>query len=550
MQVFDGPTPAQEKAWPAIARNENTLLLAPTGSGKTLAAFLVAIDRIMFRTRAESQQNGVRLLYISPLKALGVDVERNLKSPLAGVRAVAERDRVVEGEFLPGSRGREWCDVEVLRTLKRRSLSKLRKQIEPVEQTSLGRFLPVWQGIDRKGKGLDGLLDVIEQLQGVALPASDLERFILPARLDQFEPSDLDELCAAGEVVWRGCGSISSNDGRIALFLADQMPQLAPPIAEVEDEAATEIRKLLAQRGALFFDDISRQIDGFHNDLLDTLWQMAWCGEVTNDTLAPLRSLRRQYERSRARARRGRFRSRRTAKPPGSEGRWSLLARPAMEAATTTQRQAALAAQLIERYGVVTRELVTSEGIAGGFSSLYPVFKAMEESGRIRRGYFVEGLGAAQFAAPGAEDRLREHGGNNAAAPGDQASNPLVLAATDPANPFGAALRWPERPNENTGRPGRAASARVILHNGRLLGYLGRTSQSLITFPPSDHSERSRVQQTLARALAELATSETAVFLTTIDGQSASLSPLAAALQDVGFVLTSRGLLHRRLQES
>jgi len=467
----------------------------------------------------------------------------------AALKQLVERDQVVEGEFLPGGRGREWCDVDVLRILKRRSLAKLRKQVEPVEQRALAQFLPMWQGIDQKRKGLDGLLDVVEQLQGMPLPASDLEQYILPARLEGFDPSDLDELCAAGEIVWRGCESIGGNDGRVALFLADQFPQLAAPVAESDDIRSAEIRELLANSGASFFDDIARQVSGFRNDLLDTLWQMVWCGEVTNDTLAPLRSLRRQNERSRAQTRHNRFRSRRTAKLPGSEGRWSLLVRPNMDLARTTGRQTALAVQLIERYGIVTRELVTNEGIAGGFSGLYPVFKAMEESGRIRRGYFVEGLGAAQFAAPGAEDRLRQCRESSPAVPNSQAAGPLMLAATDPANPFGAALRWPERPNQDAGRPGRVAGARVIIEDGRLLGYLGRTAQTLITFPPTDESERCRTQQSLARALADLASAETAVFLTTIDGAPPAASPFAAKMQEAGFVLTNRGLLHRRLRE-
>jgi ATP-dependent Lhr-like helicase len=239
---------------------------------------------------------------------------------------------------------------------------------------------------------------------------------------------------------------------------------------------------------------------------------------------------------------------------PGSEGRWTLDVRPSLELASTTERQTALAAQLIERYGIVTRELITSEGIAGGFSGLYPVFKAMEEAGRIRRGYFVAGLGAAQFAAPGAEDRLREYRDSSPAVANSRAAAPKqtpppILAATDPANPYGTALRWPERPNENIGRPGRVAGSRVIIHDGQLLAYLGRTGQSLTTFLPTDEPERNAALHALARALADLATTETAVFLSTIDGGSPATSPLAAIMQEFDFVLTSRGLLHRRLTD-
>ncbi len=474
------------------------------------------------------------------------DVARRFGLGPAPVRMALEelagRDRVVEGEFLPGGRDREWCDTEVLRALKRRSLARLRKQVEPVEQAALGRFLPHWQGVTRPRKGLDGLLDVMEQLQGLPLPASDWERFVLPARVSDYKPSDLDELCAAGEILWRGFDSLGTDDGRIAFYLADHLSRLAPEPVPVEGELEERIRSLLGQRSALFFEDLVREIGGFRNDLLDALWRLVWAGEVTNDTLMPLRSLRRQNQPQRARAARSTrgFRSRRQAKLPGSEGRWSLLLPPGSERPSTTEQQTSQATQLLERYGVVTREMVASEGVAGGFSGIYPVFKAMEEAGRVRRGYFVAGLGAAQFAAPGADDRLRERRSNEEPQPA------LVLAANDPANPFGAALPWPERTVDEGMRPGRAAGARVILFDGQLVGYLGKTGQHLLTFLPENEPERSTARNALVEAVLRLTTSERPVFLTKIDGGSPGDSPLGQALEDAGFIATSRGMLHRR----
>ena len=291
----------------------------------------------------------------------------------------------------------------------------------------------------------------------------------------------------------------------------------------------------------MFFDDLAATIGGFRNDVLAALWQLVWAGEVTNDTLAPLRSLRRGSQRKSRSSGHGRraFRSRRLTKTPGSEGRWTLLAKPGGESPSATERQTALAAQLIRRYGILTREMVTSESVAGGFAGLYPVLKAMEESGRVRRGYFVAGLGAAQFAAPGASERLREPESDDNG--GEQA---IVLAATDPANPYGAALPWPAK-EDTQARPQRAAGARVVLSRGSLIGYLGRTGQQLLTFLPDAEPQRTDVQEVLARALADLAAAGSPVFVTKIDAGPPSESKLVSCLLGAGFVATSRGLLYR-----
>ncbi len=457
----------------------------------------------------------------------------------AALERLAERHRVLEGEFLPGGRGREWCDAEVLRMIKRRSLARLRQQIEPVAATELARFLPHWHGLHQPRRGLDGLLDAIEQLQGAPLALSALERWILPARVVGYQPSDLDELCAAGEVVWRGFDPITGGDGRIALYLTDHFAALAPPPGEAEGELAARIRELLSARGASFFDDIVRQIGGFPQEVLDSLWELVWAGEATNDTLAPLRSLSRKARRANARrSRAGRaFRSRRLQRLPGTEGRWSLLY-PAFEI-NSTQRLAAQAGQLIERYGILTRDLARSENVAGGFAGIYPVLKAMEQAGTIRRGYFVAGLGGAQFAAPGADDRIRQLANQD-----ERDSSCVVLASTDPANAYGSALPWPA--TSATGlRPQRSAGSRVILDNGRLIGYLGRSGQHLVTFLPDDEPERGHTVRRLMGALQGLVEHEGPLYLVQVDNQPPAASPLASALIGAGFSPSPRGFLLR-----
>jgi ATP-dependent Lhr-like helicase len=458
---------------------------------------------------------------------------------------LAAEDRLLEGEFLPGTIERQWCDVHVLRVLKRRSLARLRKQVEPVEPDALCRFAVHWQGLDRPRRGLDGLLDVIEQLQGVPLPARVLEGEVLPARLSNYRPADLDELCAAGEVVWRGWDSLGTSDGRIALYLTEHTPLLAPPAdGELVGDPELAILQLLERQGASFFEHIARAVDDFPNDVLQRLWRLVWSGHITNDTLAPLRSLQagRAADKTRRRRSRSRFRSRRQNRLPGSEGRWSLLIPSGSNEYSITERQTALAAQLIERYGVVTRELVQSERIAGGFSGLYPVFKAMEEAGRVRRGYFVAGLGAAQFAAPGADDLLREKRDTRDAAP-----EVLVLAATDPANPYGAALPWPDH-EEPAARPQRAAGAKVVLRDGRLLAFLNRSGQRLLTYVPDDDPHAAKLNCDLLQALLQEASRANPILLASIDGQPVSESPWAERLLHAGFSPISQGFIHRGVQ--
>lgn len=458
----------------------------------------------------------------------------------AAVLMVLERlasgDRVSQGEFLPGGRGAEWVDPEVLRRIKRRSLAKLREEIEPVEPATLARFAVDWHGLQRPRKGPDALIEIIERLQGAPIPASSLEAHVLSRRISDYDRRDLDELCASGEVIWRGVAPLGERDGRIALYLADRYPLLSRAVEPVEGAQAAAIRAHLEERGAVFFRELVDAVGAFSGDVLSALWDMVWAGEVSNDTLMPLRSLRAETQRPRGRP--GRGRAPRRAGPPGSEGRWWLL--PARDAAITpTRRAEALAAQLLERHGVLTREAVAAESIRGGFSAVYPVLRAMEEAGRVRRGYFVAGLGATQFALPGAEDRLRSHRASEPSSPA------LLLAADDPANVFGAAIPWPER---DGARPQRAAGARVVLHDGRLLAFLGRGGQSVSTFLPDDPAARDRAALALAEAL-QGATGRgrdaRAVLIKRIDGDDPADSELAAPLRAAGFSPTSRGF-HRR----
>jgi ATP-dependent Lhr-like helicase len=458
--------------------------------------------------------------------------------PLGPIRAALERlaeaGRVVEGEFLPGGRSREWSDAEVLRTLKRRSLARLRREVEPVLPEALARFSADWQNVLSPRRGLDALLSAVEQLQGCPIPASVLESEVLPARVAGYRPADLDELCASGEVMWRGIEPLGPSDGRIALYLPDRYELLARPAQPVDGELASRVREILASRGALFFPELVRATGAFAGDLVAALWDLAWAGEIGNDTLAPLRSYLRSAgggSGGERRSPRGRaFRSRRSG---------PLGASDSAPAPTDTERRTALAASLLERYGVVTREAVHAEGIAGGFSAVYAVLQAMEQAGRVRRGYFVAGLGATQFALPGADDRLR--------AVRDPSPEPAtwMLAATDPANPWGAALAWPE--TAAPARPSRSAGVRVILRDGRLAAVVGRAERNLITFLPPEEPERADAARAIAQALAHEVDSgrRRAVLVSKIDGEDAASSPLAPYLTAAGFHSGSRGFLKR-----
>ena len=452
---------------------------------------------------------------IAPRLGIGADRVREALEALAAV------DRVVHGEFRPGGIEREWCDTDVLRRIRGRSLAALRREVEPVDAAAFARFLPAWQGADRPREGPDALTQALQRLQGAALPASILERDVLPARVQGFRPADLDSLIASGELVWIGAGALGTDDGRITLLFRAEATTLVPepgegPAGPVHDA----IRAHLAARGASFWPDLVQAAGTADTAvLLRALWDLVWAGEVTNDTLAPLRAFARSgHRRARtpARPRPGQLRR---AGPPAGAGRWSLVADLTSAAIGPTERAIARAERLLDRYGVITREAVLAEGTPGGFAGVYPVLRAMEESGTTRRGYFVAGLGAAQFAVPGAVDRLR--------ASRDPGSAVQTLAAADPAQPYGAALPWPE----TGGRPSRSAGSFVVLVDGAPGAFLERGAKTLVTFPGADAS-------VWADAVASLAKDGRvrAIELRQIDGVPAREHPSVEALSDAGFI--------------
>ncbi|MFA9430556.1 DEAD/DEAH box helicase [Egicoccus sp. AB-alg2] len=477
---------------------------------------------------------------------LAVPVER----VEATLRWLQRQDRVLPGEFRPGGVQREWVDREVLRRLKRRSLAALRAEVEPVDAAALGRFLPVWQQVrtasGRQRRGLEALVETVAQLQGVPVPASVLEADVLPARLDGYRPGDLDQLIAAGEVVWLGVEPLGAADGRLVLCFRDQVHLLAPePVGEPPDvDVHHALRAHLRDRGASFWPELLRASGIADQDLvLSALWDLVWAGEVTNDTYAPVRALgtgRRAASRAGGRPRPGRLTR---LGPPSAQGRWSLTADLLTPAAAPTERAHALAEQLLERHGVLTREALRIEAVAGGFSAVYPVLKAMEEAGQVRRGYVVAGLGAAQFAASGAIDRLRGH----REPPEDELrldglgtgeGRVVLLAATDPAQPYGAALPWPDSP----GRPARAAGAFVVLVDGTPALFVERGGRSLASFSHPQPMDRWLAALTWLVRSGRLRKLE----VTKVDGVPVHEQPAwAAGLEGVGFTRGYRGLTLR-----
>jgi ATP-dependent helicase Lhr and Lhr-like helicase len=467
----------------------------------------------------------------------------NAEQVEAALRRLVLRGEVLEGSFRQGVAEREYCHPDVLRALRRRSLAALRREVEPVTAEVLARFLPAWHGIDwqplqpkqeaerrRPGAGRvaeaqpgsgDRLLECVFTLQGLALPASVVERDVLRARIPGYRPALLDELISMGEVVWVGRGPLGPGDGRVSLYLRSDAPRLLP---EALDPPAGELheslRAHLGRRGASFFRELYAAAGGGDQDaILDALWDMVWAGEVTNDTFAPLRLLGSPAKKSPI----GRRPPLLRLNQPRASGRWSLVSELMDGAPPSTERLYAQAGMLLQRHGVLTRESVVGEGWSGGFAALYPVLRAMEEAGKIRRGYFVEGLGGSQFALPGAVDRLRglrEPDGRL-----------LALAATDPANPYGAVLPWPD----GEGRMARAAGAFVVLDGGELRLYLERGGRSLLT--------RGEVRAEHLRVLVGAATRAGKVEVQRVDGTPTRQSALAPVLAEAGFGISPRGMV-------
>jgi ATP-dependent Lhr-like helicase len=405
--------------------------------------------------------------------------------PTAVLHALQRDGDIVLGELRPGGQpGQpEWCDTEVLRRLRRASLAALRKEIEPADQRALAALLPSWQGVDRHpaaGAGIDRLREVLVPLQGLALPAEVWERDVLPRRTGAYSPTWMDQLCASGEVVWVGAGSLGRSTGRVALYFRDDaeaIGRVAPPrTATVPADPAHELLRERLARSPCFFTDLLAEVALSPEEVQEALWDLVWAGEVTNDAFAPLRAPRLTLARAQKATRHGatrRFGARRGGAQPTVQGRWALtdtIFRREPEAGARRRTQAEL---LLERYGIVTREQVLAEGIPGGFAILYDALSQLETLGICRRGYFVEGLGGAQFALPGAVERLRAQRAVEEAAP-------LVLAATDPAQPYGAALPWPRR-DEDARRPARVRGAYVVLAGAEPVLYVEKGGRGIVT---------------------------------------------------------------------
>ena len=500
-----------------------------------------------------------------------VDVADRYCLPKQVVESILQRlvslGRVIEGGFRPGGLNREWIDAEVLRTIRRKSLAKLRKEVEPVEQRTLARLITRWQGVVQPRRGLDALLDTIENLQGAPLPASLLESEMLPARIIGYKPGDLDTLIAAGEVVWTGFDALGERDGRIGLYLAEKLPLLWPPrpaptVADL-DSRQQGIVDYLRSNGASFFQPLHDSIGGgYPGETLDALWSLVWQGLLTNDALHALRAYCERPSSSRASkpSRRSHnqtgFRSRRTT-PPTAQGRWSLnaiafdgLGTALNTPAHQTQWSHAMAQQLLTRYGVVFRETAHAENLPGGFSAIYDVMKVLEETGRVRRGYFAADLGATQFAMPAAVDLLRSLRTNTQA----DANEVVMLAATDPANPYGALLRWPSPPEEGSSLT-RSVGARVVLVDGALTAYLRRGNPNLQVLLPDEEPARSQTARSLAEFLVasvqpEDSASEShgrsGMLITSVNGNPVIEHSIARFLLDAGFQPAPLGFNVRR----
>ncbi len=471
---------------------------------------------------------------------LGVAVVNATLSRLSG------SGRISSGEFRPQGTGLEWCDTDVLRMIRRRSLAALRKEVEPVEPQAFGRFLPIWQGVGPRLSGVDGVLTVVEQLAGALVPASALESLVLPGRVRDYNPAMLDELTSAGEVLWTGAGGLPGSDGWLTLVPADLAPLLLPEALPVDSDLSVAVLGALGDGRAMFFRDLVTDVGSTDDaEVVTAIWDLVWAGLLTNDTLAPLRTTlagrgaHRQATRVKPRygrgGRPGRVRMPSRSGPPQVGGRWSTV--PGRDP-DPTRRVHARAESLVERHGVLTRSAAGVDEMPGAFATLYPVLRAMEESGRLRRGYFIESLGAAQFGSIGAVDRLR-----GITSPSDtKAASAVLLAAADPANPYGAALPWPARDGGH--RPGRKAGGLVVLVGGALVLYVERGGRSLLTFT-DDPDALAEAATALANGAKRGALGRLTVQRS--DGAPAiEDSPMTRALEEAGFAVTPRGLRLRR----
>ena len=407
---------------------------------------------------------------------------------------LSRQGTLLVGEFMPGASGTEWCHPDVLRAIRQTSAAQYRDEIEPVEPEKLARFLPAWQQVAVPGarprrRGTEGLLDVVEQLAGVPLPVSQLDTPILSSRIADYSPSMLDELTLSGEVTWWGSAPLP-KDGWICLAPTDLVETLLPAADVPDHPIDLEILALLESGGAWFVDQIHERLPNFagiaRDDVDAALWRLVWAGRVSNDTLGVLR---RRSRNVKARSSSRSPRRRRRAVRPQTGGRWSSL--PTSESGSTNA-SVGLAETLLDRYGVVTRGAVVGE--RRSYAPVYRAMSALEDRGRCRRAYVVAGLGGSQFALPQAVDMVRSDDDR------DLASGAIVMAASDPANPYGAALAWPR--SNTAARPGRKAGASVVLISGRLTAYVERGGASVLIFVDDEETQK-KTAIALAEAVGE-----------------------------------------------
>jgi ATP-dependent Lhr-like helicase len=521
----------------------------------------------------------------------------------AVLRTLHGKGKLLEGEFRPRGQHQEWCDPEILQQIRRKSLARLRREVEPVEQHTFARFTTRWQGVATRRRGLDALLDAVENLQGSALLVSELEREILPARIADYRPADLDAVMAAGEVVWVGLEQVGDRDGRVSLYLTESLPALLPPTEIQTDppqlsDKAQKILEVLQKQGASFFAGIHNALGGgYPGEVRETLWQLVWAGKITNDTFFPLRDLLRPSDPKQDREHRREI----AQGPPGSpeylrqlrsrksiggpaHGRWSLVASHQSQPIGVTQWSANIAQQLLTRHGIVMRETAIAENVPRGYNTIYPALKTLEESGIIRRGMFVAGMGAAQFAATSAVDMLRSL---RMEPPKPET---IFLAASDPANPYGTLLPWPRGENgensvnefnrstdtainnpdaaqtksssksasaksqDSSARPhtmSRTKGAGIILINGVLAAFLRRRNPALQVFLPENEPERTQFARELTKKLAELAIRRqgrrSGLLISDINNEPAREHFLARFLEESGFTPSAFGYQMRRV---
>jgi ATP-dependent Lhr-like helicase len=462
--------------------------------------------------------------------------ERYGVDPLPALRELERSGDLVRGELLPGGTEREWCDADVLRRIRRASLAQLRREVEATDRTELARFAPSWQNVDAHratGAGPDRLREALVPLQGVTLTPKTWERDVLPRRLGAYSPAWIDELCTSGEIVWIGAGALGRTDGRVSLYFREDVRLAGPPPANAKlevpgGEAHEAIRERLAERPSFWLDLLDLELPA--EELHEALWDLAWSGQVTNDAFAPLRAPRLRAAQSAQRSGR-RFARHRAATAGTVLGRWSLTAPLFENAPSAGPRLRAQAELMLERHGIVTRETAIAEGIPGGFATIYGELQNLELLGTARRGYFVEGLGGAQFALPGAVERLR-------GLPRPDGSY-LLLAATDPANPYGATLPWPKQ--EGQRRPARAPGAHLLLRDGEPLLYVERGGRGVLRLQRLDGEELTAALSELVTATGKGAIERLAI--ERVDGQAVIGSGLEPALVEAGFRRQPRRLV-------